>query len=121
MAAPLLGASGKGTLALMQAGVPPQLPQLHQGVWPMGRVAATAGDRPVCSADAGRQPGRAGSCPAPDAIAASALPEVGPGHLSTVSRDALHCRGPTRAALAVIRTGVPFQPLYCAELSRGRA
>jgi len=32
MAAPLLGASGKDTLALMPAGVPPQQPQLHQGV-----------------------------------------------------------------------------------------
>jgi hypothetical protein len=38
-----------------------------------------------------------------------------------VSRDGLQCRGPTRAALAVISTAVPIQPLDCAELIRGRA
>jgi hypothetical protein len=38
-----------------------------------------------------------------------------------MSRDGLHCRGPTRAALAVISTAVPIQPLDCAELIRGRA
>jgi hypothetical protein len=38
-----------------------------------------------------------------------------------MSRDGLHCRGPTRAALAVISTAVPIQPLDFAELIRGRA